>query len=72
MRECKKHLAWHLGVEDSDSAYVDILTNTFISCVRHILLEHKNVEQAKQEFSKVFRMLCAGLITDKGEFRWVW
>ena len=67
VKACKQHLAWHLGVEDSDSAYVDILTNTFISCVRHILLEHKDVEQAKQEFGKVFKMLCAGLITDKEE-----
>lgn len=67
VQACKKHLAWHMGMEDSDSAYVDIITDMFIASVRHVLLEHKNVEQAKKEFCKVFRMLCAGLISSRQE-----
>lgn len=64
---CKKHLAWHMGILDSDSAYIDIITDMFIASVRHVLLEHKNTEQAKKEFCKVFRMLCAGLISNRQE-----
>lgn len=67
VKACKQHLAWHMGTEDEDSAYVDIITDMFIASVRHVLTEHKNVEQSKKEFCKVFRMLCAGLISNRQE-----
>lgn len=67
VKECKQHLAWHMGIADSDSAYIDIITDMFIASVRHVLLEHKNAKQAKEEFCKVFRMLCAGLISNRQE-----
>lgn len=67
VKACKQHLAWHMGIEDSDSPYVDIITDMFITSVRHVLLEHKNMDQAKEEFCKVFRMLCAGLISNRQE-----
>lgn len=65
--EFKNHMAWHLRLTDSDSAYVDIITNMFISCMRHVLTEHDNVEEAKREFVKVFKMLCSGLVINKEE-----
>ncbi|KMZ52755.1 TetR/AcrR family transcriptional regulator [Dorea sp. D27] len=61
IKKFKCHMAWHLGLEDSDSPYIDILTSTFISCIRHVLLEHKDSEDAQKEFIKVFKMLCTGL-----------
>ena len=61
VKKFKNHMAWHLGMEDSDSPYIDILTSTFISCIRHVLLEHKDSEDAQKEFIKVFKMLCTGL-----------
>lgn len=61
VKDFKNHMAWHLGIKDSNSVYIDIITNTFISCVRHVLVAHHNVEEAKREFSKVFKMLCSGL-----------
>lgn len=61
IKKFKSHMAWHLGLEDSDSPYIDILTSTFISCIRHVLLEHKDSEDAQKEFIKVFKMLCTGL-----------
>lgn len=67
IREFKKHMAWHLGIEDSDSAYVDILVTMFISCIRHVLLEHKDKEKGMQEFMKVFKMLCSGLVINGGK-----
>lgn len=63
----KQHMAWHLNIADSDSAYIDIITEMFISCMRHVLLEHKDPEKAKKEFINVFRMLCGGLIINRGE-----
>lgn len=67
--DLKKHMAWHLRIEDADSAYVDIIVTMFISCVRHVLLEHDNTKEAKQEFLKVFKMLCSGMIVNKKEER---
>lgn len=57
----KKHLAWHLGMKDADSAYIDILLNTFIACLRHVILEHKGTKESKKEFTEVFGMLCRWL-----------
>lgn len=57
----KKHLAWHLGMKDADSAYIDILLNTFIACLRHVILEHKGTKESKKEFAEVFGMLCRWL-----------
>lgn len=63
----KQHLAWHLGKDDDDSAYVDIIMNTFIACVRHVLSEHKGTEESKKEFVKVFKVLCAGVLSNGKE-----
>ena len=63
----KQHLAWHLGMDDDDSAYVDIIMNTFIACVRHVLSEHKGTEESKKEFVKVFKVLCAGVLSNGKE-----
>lgn len=65
VKKFKNHMAWHLGMEDSDSPYIDILTSTFISCIRHVLLEHKDAEDAQKEFIKVFKMLCTGLVVNE-------
>lgn len=65
VQQLKEHMAWHLGLKDSDSPYVDIITEMFISCVRHVLLVHKDSKEAQEEFMKVFRMLCAGLIVNQ-------
>lgn len=61
----KEHMAWHLGLDDSDSPYVDIIAEMFIACIRHAILEHKDSEEAQKEFIKVFRMLCAGLVINQ-------
>ena len=63
----KQHFAWHLGMDDDDSAYVDIIMNTFIACVRHVLSEHKGTEESKKEFVKVFKVLCAGVLSNGKE-----
>lgn len=62
MKLFKQHMAWHMGIEDVDSAYVDILVNMFIACMRHVMSEHKDKEAGMKEFVKVFRMLCGGLM----------
>lgn len=67
IRKFKQHLAWHLCMDDDDSAYIDIIMNTFIACVRHVLSEHKGTEESKREFIKVFKVLCAGVMSNRKE-----
>ena len=67
IKQFKEHMAWHLGLDDSDSPYVDIITEMFISCIRHVLLQHRDSTEAQKEFIKVFRMLCAGLVMNQEE-----
>ena len=62
MNRMKHHMAFHLRMKHEESYYLDIIANMFVGCIRHVLLERKKPEEAKQEFMKVFRMLCAGIV----------
>ena len=61
----KQHMAWHLNIEDINSPYIDIITNMFIDCIKHVLVSHDNLEMQKQEFLKVFKMLCTGIVVNE-------
>lgn len=61
----KQHMAWHLNIDDFDSPYIDIITNMFIDCIRHVLDKHQNLEMQKEEFLKVFKMLCTGIVVNE-------
>lgn len=63
--KCKQHFAWHLRLEDKDSYYLEVLVNTFIECTRHVLKEQKNSSQAKEEYLKLFKMICTGFVVNK-------
>ncbi len=58
-------MAWHLNIDDIDSPYIDIITNMFIDCIRHVLDKHDNLEMQKEEFLKVFKMLCTGIVVNE-------
>lgn len=62
MSRMKHHMAFHLRMKHEESYYLDIIANMFVGCIRHVLSQHKKPEEAKQEFMKVFRMLCAGIV----------
>ena len=61
----KQHMAWHLNIDDFDSPYIDIITNMFIDCIRHVLDKHQDLEMQKEEFLKVFKMLCTGIVVNE-------
>lgn len=69
LQKLREHMAWHLNMGNMDSPYVDIVVNMFISCVRHVLLSHHDEKEAKQEFLKIFKMLCSGLIVNNEEMK---
>lgn len=61
----KQHMAWHLNIDDFESPYIDIITNMFIDCIRHVLDKHQDLEMQKKEFLKVFKMLCTGIVINE-------
>lgn len=61
----KEHMAWHLGIDDLDSPYITVILNMFIDCVKHVLAKHDDIELQKEEFIKVFKMLCAGIVVNE-------
>lgn len=65
MEKARDHMKFHMKMENDESGYLDIVTNMFVDCIRHVLKEKKNPEETRQEFMKVFRMLCTGLVTIK-------
>ena len=65
MEKARKHMKYHMKMENEESGYLDIVVNMFVDCIRHVLEEKKNPEETKQEFMKVFRMLCTGMVTIK-------
>lgn len=63
MTAMKQHMAFHLNITNDESHYLTIIADMFVDCIRHVLLERKDPADAKKEFLKVFRMLCAGVIS---------
>lgn len=61
----KQHMAWHLNIDDLESPYIDIITNMFVDCIRHVLYRHDDLNMQKEEFLKVFKMLCTGIIVNE-------
>lgn len=61
----KQHMAWHLNIDDLESPYIDIITNMFVDCIRHVLDRHDDLNMQKEEFLKVFKMLCTGIIVNE-------
>lgn len=55
-----KHLQWHLNIEDFH--YSKMIINMLIDCMKYILIEYEDSYEAYLQFSKIFRILCTGLI----------
>lgn len=47
---------------NADAHYSEIVLNMLIECLKHVLIEHENLENAKKEFLKIFELLCTGII----------
>lgn len=59
--ELQKHLQAHYKISD-DAHYAKIVLNTLADCLKHVLIEHENMDDAKKEFIKLFRLFCTGVI----------
>ena len=60
-----EHLQEYFNIND-DAHYSEIVLNMLIECVKHVLIEHENLNDAKAEFFKFFNVLFNGIISQIG------
>lgn len=59
------HLQEYFNIND-DAHYAEIVLNMLVECVKHVLIEHENLNDAKGEFLKFFNLLFNGIISQIG------
>ena len=62
LEQLRKHMQWHFKLEEGDTHYSGIIVNMLVECVQHVLIEHKNLEDAEAEFAEFFRFFGTGFI----------
>lgn len=61
IEELQKHLQDHFQMKD-DAHYAKLVLDVMVDCLKHVLTEHENMEDAKAEFLKLFRLFCTGIL----------
>jgi len=62
LQSLTEHLQEYFNIND-DAHYAEIVLNMLVECVKHVLIEHENLDDAKAEFLKFFRLLFNGIIS---------
>lgn len=57
----QNHLQDHFHMKD-DAHYSKIVLEVLADCLKHVLIEHENMEDAQMEFIKLFRIFCTGVV----------
>lgn len=61
LRVLNEHVSEHLNI-NGDNCYSNILLNMFIECVKSILIEYDDYDEARAEFIKFFKIFCYGIL----------
>lgn len=61
LKSCKEHLNEHLNAGGNER-YSEILINMFVDWAKNILTRYEDIDEAKAEFVKLFKMFCSGII----------
>lgn len=62
LQSLTEHLQEYFNIND-DAHYAEIVLNMLAECVKHVLIEHENMDDAKAEFMKFFNLLFNGIIS---------
>lgn len=65
LQSLTEHLQEYFNIND-DAHYSEIVLNMLVECVKHILIEHEDLDDAKAEFFKFFNVLFNGIISQIG------
>lgn len=61
LRVLKEHVSEHLNI-NGDNCYSNILLKMFIECVKSILIEYDDYDEARAEFIKFCKIFCYGIV----------
>ena len=61
LEELQKHLQDHYQMKGHER-YAKLVLDVMVDCLKHVLTEHENMEDAKAEFLKLFRLFCTGIL----------
>lgn len=61
IKSIQEHLKWHFQMSD-DAHYSEIVLDVLIEGIKHVLIEHENMEDARAEFAKFYQLLCTGIV----------
>lgn len=62
LQSLTEHLQEYFSINDA-AHYSEIILNMLVECVKHVLIEHENLDNAKAEFFKFFNLLFNGIIS---------
>lgn len=61
IEKLQKHIQEHYNLND-DAHYAKIVLDVLVNCLKHTLTEHENMDDARAEFIKLFKLFCTGAI----------
>lgn len=61
LQNLQEHLQQHFHIKE-DAHYSKLVIDILADCLKHVLIEHENIEDAKTEFMKLFKLFCIGVI----------
>ena len=61
LKQLQDHLQEHFNMKD-DAHYSKVVLDVLADCLKHVLMEHENIDCAKAEFIKLFKVFCTGVI----------
>ena len=62
-----RHLSWHMDTGEQEAHFIEIIANMLVECVIHLNMCEKCVTDKKEDFVKLLRMVCSGVIAAKDE-----
>lgn len=60
----RKHIAWHMNIEESNH-FIVIISNMMIECIVHYVKCDYHIKKKKSDFVQMFKIMCAGVIMDE-------
>lgn len=62
LQSLTEHLQGYFNIND-DAHYAEIVLDMLVESVKHVLIEHENLDNAEAEFLKFFHLLFNGIIS---------
>jgi len=61
LKNLQEHIQQHFHMQENEH-YSKLIIDILADCLRHVLIEYEDIEQAKIEFINVFKLFSTGII----------